>query len=143
MGKLSGERRGAGKKRWREVGGVSRQSSYRLISVFPVWLLNERLHGGASRAATNNLAEGTERAEFLGGVPACSTTMLKLADPCNFAMVVKDLGTKEVDFTRQQHAHDQGAQPIIVPILAPAPHLKGSPFLALHSICLLSPALCS
>jgi hypothetical protein len=56
---------------------------------------------------------------------------LNLAGRCNFTMVVKNFGTKEVDFTRQQHAHNQGAQPMVVTIIAPASHLDGSPFLSL------------
>jgi hypothetical protein len=123
--KLSGERRGAGKQRWREVGGISRLSSYRLISGFLFRLLNMRLDCGANRAAADDLAKGTERTEFRGGVQVGSTMVLNLADPGNFTMVVKDLGRKEVDFTREQHAHKQGAHPILVPIFSPASHLEG------------------
>src|SRR5208282_2644373 len=113
--KLSGERRGAGKKRWREVGRISRLSSYKLKSGFPVLLLNDRLDGGANRAVTNDLAKGAERAEFRGGVQVYSTLVLNLADPGNFAMVVKDFGSKEVNFTCKQHANDQGVYPVLVP----------------------------
>src|SRR5208337_5399061 len=123
--KLSGERRGAGKKRRREVGGILRLSSCRLISRFPVRLLDKRLDRGANRTATNDLAKGAERAEFLGGVQVRSTMVLNLADPGNFAMVVKDFGRKEVDFTREQHAHNQGAHPVPVPTFSPASQLEG------------------
>jgi len=122
---LSGERRGAGKKRWREVGGVSRRSSYGLISGFPVRLLNNRLHRGANRAAANDLAKGAKGSEFLGGVQVGSTLVLKLADPGNFVMVVKNFGRKEVDFTRQQYAHNQGVYPVLVPTFSPASQLDG------------------
>jgi hypothetical protein len=40
-------------------------------------------------------------------------------------MVVEDFGTIEVDFTREQHAHNQGAHPVLVPIFSARPHLKG------------------
>jgi hypothetical protein len=52
-----------------------------------------------------------------------STLVLKLADPGNFAMVVKDFGCKEVDFTREQQAHHQGAHPVPVPMFSPASQL--------------------
>ena len=92
--KLSGERRGAGKKRRREVGGILRLSSCRLISRFPVRLLDKRLDRGANRTATNNLAEGAEWSEILSGVQVGSTMVLNLADPGHLGMVVKDFGTK-------------------------------------------------
>ena len=41
--------------------------------------------------------------------------VLNLADPRNFLMVVKDFGSEEVDFTGEQHAHHQGAHPVLVP----------------------------
>jgi hypothetical protein len=51
--------------------------------------------------------------------------VLNLANPGNFVMVVKDFGRKEVDFTREQHAHQQGAHPILVPTFSPASQLEG------------------
>jgi len=104
-------------------------SRYGPISGFPVRLLNNRLDRGANRAGTNNLAEGAERAEFRGGVQVGSTLVLNLAGPGNFAMVVKDFGRKEVDFTREQHAHDQGAYPVLVPTFPQRLNLAVSLFL--------------
>ena len=49
--------------------------------------------------------------------------VLNLADPGYFRMVVEDFGRNEMNFTREQHAHDKGAHPIFVPII---PH--GSQF---------------
>ena len=127
----------------REVGGISRLSSYRLKSGFLVRLLNERLDRGANRAVTNDLAKGAERAEFLGGVQVGSTMVLNLADPGNFVMVVKDFGRKEVDFTREQHAHNQGAHPVLVPIFSPASQLDGFAlsWFGLKSVCLALPTV--
>jgi hypothetical protein len=51
--------------------------------------------------------------------------VLNLANPGNFRVVVKDFGRKEVDFTREQHAHHQGAHPILVPTFSPASQLAG------------------
>jgi hypothetical protein len=51
--------------------------------------------------------------------------VLSLADPCNFGMVVKNFGGKKVDFTRQQHAHHQGARPVFAPAFTPASQLDG------------------
>ena len=88
-------------------------------------LLNDRLDGGANRAVTNDLAKGAERAEFRGGVQVYSTLVLNLADPGNFAMVVKDFGSKEVNFTCKQHANDQGVYPVLVPTFSPVFQLAG------------------
>ena len=99
--------------------------SYRLIIRFLDRLLNMRLDCGADRAAANDLAQGAERTEFLGGVQVGSTVVLNLADPGNFVMVVKNFGGEEVDFTRKQHAHHQGVHPVIVPTSSPAPQLYG------------------
>ena len=121
--KLSGERRRAGKERWREVGGISCLSSYRLISGFLFRLLNMRLNCGAHRAAAHDLAKGAERTELLGGVQVGSTLVLNLADPGNLGVVVKNFSSKEVDFSGEQHAHYQGMHPIFVPIFSPASQL--------------------
>jgi hypothetical protein len=55
-------------------------------------------------------------------------------------MVVKDFGRKEVDFTRQQYAHNQGAHPVLVPTFSPASQLEGFALsFGLDLICLLHP----
>ena len=90
-----------------------------------IGLLNKRLDRGANRAVTNDLAKGAERTEFLGGVKVGSTMVLNLADPGNFVMVVKNFGREEVDFTREQHAHHQGAHPVLVPKFSPSSQLDG------------------
>jgi hypothetical protein len=51
--------------------------------------------------------------------------VLNLADPGNFVMVVKDFGRKDVDFTGEQHADNQGAHPVLMPSFSPAPQLAG------------------
>ena len=61
---------------------------------------------GANRTATNDLAKGAQRDGFLGGVQVCSTRVLKLAQPYNFVMVVKDFRRIEVGFTDEQQAHN-------------------------------------
>ena len=127
--KPSGQRRGAGEKGQREVGGISRLSSYRLISGFPVQFLNNRWDSGTNRAATCDLAKGADRADILGGVQVCSTGVLNLADPGNFIMVVKDFGRKKVNFTREQHAHHQGAHPMLVSLFPQRLNLTIRPFL--------------
>jgi hypothetical protein len=53
--------------------------------------------------------------------------VLNLADPGNLVMVVKDLGSKEVNFTCKQHAHDQGLHPVLVPTFSPPSHLDTFP----------------
>jgi hypothetical protein len=70
----------------------------------------------ANRTVSNDLAERAERAEILGGVQVGPIRVLNLADPCDFRVVVKDFGSKEVDFTGEQHPHHQGAHPVPVPI---------------------------
>jgi hypothetical protein len=45
--------------------------------------------------------------------------VLNLADPCRFGMVVKDFGGEKVDFTGEQHTHNQGVNPVLVPIISP------------------------
>ncbi len=112
-------------EQWREVGGIICLSSYRLISGFPFRLLNRRLDGGTNRTATNDLAKGAEWSEFLAGVQVSSTMVLNLADSCGFGMVVKDFGGDEVDFTREQYAHNQGVHPVLVPIISPTSQLYG------------------
>ncbi|MGA2986149.1 MAG: hypothetical protein ABSG32_20280 [Terriglobia bacterium] len=87
--------------------------------------MNKRLNCRADRVATNDLAKGAEGSEFLGGVQVSSTMVLSLADPGNLVMVMKDFGRKEVDFTCEQHAHNQGAYPVLVPIFSPASQLEG------------------
>jgi hypothetical protein len=53
---------------------------------------------------------------LLAGMQEGAPMEIKLADPCNFVVVVKDFGRKEVDFTREQYAHNQGAYPKFVPV---------------------------
>jgi len=50
--------------------------------------------------------------------------VLNLADSGGFGMVVKDLGGEKVDYTREQHAHHQGVNPVLVPRFSPASHLR-------------------
>ncbi|MGO8818081.1 MAG: hypothetical protein ACLQVG_25835 [Terriglobia bacterium] len=70
----------------------------------------------ADRTAPNDLAKGTERGEFLGGLQGRCTLALTLTDAGNAAsMVVKDFGRVDVDFTGKQHADNQGAYPVLVP----------------------------
>ena len=64
--------------------------------------------------------------------------VLNLADPGNFVMVVKDFGSEEVDFTGEQHAHNQGAHPVLVPTFSPASQLDDPLFLAVDSTCPLN-----
>lgn len=126
-------------KRWRWVGGISRLSSYRQKSGFPLRLLNHRLNRRANRTVPNDLAEGAERAGFLGGVQGCSARALKLAEVGNAAaMVVEDFGTIEMDFAREQHADDERAHPVLVPIFSSGPHLNGYA-LSLNANCLFNP----
>jgi hypothetical protein len=54
-----------------------------------------------------------------------STEVLALADPGNFGMVVKDFDREEVNLTREQHAHQEGVNPVLVPIILPAPQRNG------------------
>jgi hypothetical protein len=72
------------------------------------------------------LAEGAERIQVLRGVQVGSTMVINLANPDYFRVVVKNFGTKEMHFTRQQHAHHQGLRPILVPIFPAAsqPHRR-------------------
>ncbi len=51
--------------------------------------------------------------------------VLNLADPGNFGMVVKNFGGEEVDLTREQHAHHQGINPVLVPRFSPTSQLAG------------------
>jgi hypothetical protein len=44
-------------------------------------------------------------------------------------VVVKDFGRKEVDFTREKQAHNQGAHPEVVPMFSPASHCGFALFL--------------
>jgi hypothetical protein len=59
---------------------------------------------------------------LLGGVQVGSALVLNLAYPGNVVMVVQDFGRKEVNFTREQQAHDQGSHPEVLPISSPASH---------------------
>ncbi len=52
-----------------------------------------------------------------------STTVLNVADPDIFTMVVNDFSNIEMNLTREQHAHNQGMHPELEPILSPAFHL--------------------
>lgn len=119
---LSGEGRAAGEKRLIEVKGISRLSCYRLKSGFLIRLLDMGLDRGANRAVTYDLADGARRRGLLAGVQVRSAPVLDLADPCDFFMVVENFGRKEVDFTREQQAHNQGAHPEFPPIFSPASH---------------------
>jgi hypothetical protein len=65
---------------------------------------------------------------------------IKLADPCNFVVVVKDFGRKEVNFTREQYAHNQGTHPVPAPMFSPASQITVPLFPGSDLICLLSPA---
>ena len=88
-----------------------------------VRLRGHRLDRGANCAITRDLAEGAERSKILGGVQVGSTMVGNLADPCAFVMMVKDFGSEEVDFTREQHPHNQGMYPELVSIISPASQL--------------------
>jgi hypothetical protein len=46
------------------------------------------------------------------------------AHPGVLVMVVKDFSSIEMNLTREQHAHNQGVHPELVPILSPMSHLK-------------------
>jgi hypothetical protein len=59
------------------------------------------LDSRADRTVANNLAKGTEWAEFLRGVQVSSTLVRSLADSGNFIVVVEDFGREEVNFTRE------------------------------------------
>src|SRR5579872_4690873 len=98
----SGERRRAGKQRYREVWGIPNLSSYRLTGRFKDCLLNKRLNRRANRTVPRDLAQRTERTNFLGRVQVRSTPMFNLADSCSFIVVVKSFGRKEVDLTSEQ-----------------------------------------
>jgi hypothetical protein len=74
------------------------------------------LDRGANRTVTNDLADGAERAGLLAGVQEGATMEIKLADPCNFVVVVKNLGRKKMNLTREQYAHYQGTHPKFVPV---------------------------
>jgi hypothetical protein len=54
-----------------------------------------------------------------------ATLVIKLADPCNFVVVVEDFSRKEVDFAREQYAHNQGVNPVLVPKYSRTSHLSG------------------
>lgn len=105
-----------------------RWSSYRLKSAFQIRLRKHRLDGGANRTVTNDLAKGAERTGFRRGVQVSSTMVFNLADPGVFVMVVKDFSSVEMNLTREQHAHNQGMHPDLLPIFLPASHLEGSIF---------------
>ena len=98
--------------------------SYELKRGFPIYLLNDQAGRGTDRAVANDLAEWAEGGELRASVQVTSALVLNLAEPCSFAMLVKDFGRKKVDFTCEQHAHDQGARPVVVPIFSPASHLN-------------------
>ena len=104
---------------------ISDRSSYRLIARVPDGRRNKRRSRRADRSAPSDLAKRTERIGFLSGVQIGPTLVLNLAYPCHFAVVMKDLGRKEVDFTREQHAHQQGMHPVIVPTFSPTSQVDG------------------
>ena len=110
-----------------------------MIIAFLLRLLNRRLDRRANRAVTNNLAEGADRAEFRSGVQVRSTMVADLADPGVFVMVVKDFSSVEMNLTREQHAHNQGMHPNLLPIFLPASHVKDIALSCLDLICLFSP----
>ena len=111
-------------ERCREVGRKSFLSIQGVVSGSPVRPLNVRWDRGANRTAANDLAQGAERGGFLGGAQDYPARALELTEVGNSAaVVVKDFGAKEVDFTGEQHAHYQGAHPVLVPIISPAPQL--------------------
>ena len=105
-----------------EVGRISHLSCYRPKSGFLIGLLNVGLDRGANRAVTYDLADGAERGGLLAWVQERPTHIIKLADPRNFFMVVKNFGGEKMDFTREQQAHNQGAHPEFLPIFPPASH---------------------
>jgi len=97
--------------------------SYELKRGFPIYLLNDQAGRGTDRAVANDLAEWAEGGKLLASVQVTSALVLNLAEPCSFAMLVKDFGRKKVDFTCEQHAHDQGARPVVVPVFSPESHV--------------------
>ena len=80
---------------------------------------------------------------MLAGMQEGATLVIKLADPCNFVVVVEDFGRKEVDFAREEYAHNQGAHPVPMPMFSPASQMIVPLFPGSDLICLLSPAYCS
>jgi hypothetical protein len=115
--KLSGERRTAGEPRLRDFEGISRLLTYKLITGLQVLFLKGQLNCGANRAAPHDLAKGAERSAVLRSVEIRSAMVLNLAEPDNFRVVVKKFGGVDVNFAREQHAHDQGAYPVAVPMI--------------------------
>ena len=57
-----------------------------------------------------------------------STLVLNLANPLNFSVVVKNLGRKKVELTREQQAYDQAPHPKVLPIFSPASHYGSALF---------------
>jgi hypothetical protein len=48
--------------------------------------------------------------------------VLTLTDPVVFIMVVGKFSRVEMNLPREQHAHDQGMHPEVLPIFLPASH---------------------
>lgn len=114
----SGKRRGAGRPRLLQVGGISHRPRERLIRGFPLRFLNHGGDGRAHRPVAHDLAEGAERSQVRRGVQVGSTRVRNLANPGYFGMVVEDFSRKEVNFAGEQHAHDQGMRPILEPVFS-------------------------
>jgi hypothetical protein len=91
-------------------------------------LLKKYWESGASRTTPGDLAQRANRTEFLGGVQIGSPVVLNLAQPYNFVMMMKDFSGKEMKDTGEQHAHKQGACPLLLP--------KGSPSSQVNSFTL-------
>jgi hypothetical protein len=51
--------------------------------------------------------------------------MFNLADLNHFVVVMKNFGCEKVDFTREQHTHNQGVNPVLVPGFSPTSQLAG------------------
>jgi hypothetical protein len=91
--------------------------------------------------AANDLAKGAERGEFLGGLQRRCALASAHTDAGNAAVVVmKDFGRVDVNFTREQHADNQGAYPGLVPYLFPASQIDDPLFLTVDSMCPLNSA---
>ena len=118
MRQNSGKRRGAGQQRLRQAGGISHGSREKLIRGFSLRLLHHGWHSRAHRTIAHDLAKWTERIWILRGVQVGSTRVRNLANPDYFCVVVKNFGTKEMNFAGEQHPHHQGLGPILVSIFS-------------------------
>jgi hypothetical protein len=95
-----------------------------LASGFLFQFLDSGHDGGTNRTGAHDLAEGTKRAELRGSVQIGSATMLDLADAGDFVMVVEELDGEKVGLASEQHAHDQGVCPGLVPGFSPPSHAE-------------------